>query len=310
MIEQAIVIKSTGSWYWVRNGNKVVQCKIKGKFRQDKALYTNPVVVGDHVDYEMETNDIVGVISKIHDRRNFIVRKSTNLSRQAHVIAANVDQAVLVVTLAFPQTYIIFVDRYLLTVESYSIKPIIVFNKVDLYNEPLIAQMQEWKSIYENIGYTCIETSVAQNLNLDLLYNTLANKVSVISGISGVGKSSIINALVPDLNLKTGIISDYHLKGKHTTTFSEMFELPNGGAIIDTPGIKAFGIIDVKEDKQLSHYFPEMFALSGNCQYYNCSHTHEPNCAVKKGVAEGTVSESRYNSYLAILFDENDKYRK
>lgn len=304
-----LVFKSTGSLFLVRTINgKTIPCNIRGKLRLTVSKSTNPVVVGDWVDVEIEEDGTRGNITEVKDRRNYIVRKSVNLSRQNHVIAANIDQTCLVVTLINPVTNTEFIDRYLCTAEAYRIPVIIIFNKIDIYDEVLLSYLDELKIIYNKIGYNCISISAKENIGLDELKSLLNKKVSLISGNSGVGKSTLINSLEPDFNLKVAEISNYHLKGKHTTTFSEMFELTDGGFIIDTPGIKGFGLINIKND-ELFHYFREIFSLSQNCQYYNCTHTHEPNCAVKDSVTSGEIAESRYRSYLNILLDENEKHR-
>ncbi|MBI5538910.1 MAG: ribosome small subunit-dependent GTPase A [Bacteroidia bacterium] len=304
-----LVFKSTGSLFLVRTINgKTIPCNIRGKLRLTVSKSTNPVVVGDWVDVEIEEDGTHGNITEVKDRRNYIVRKSVNLSRQNHVIAANIDQTCLVVTLINPVTSTEFIDRYLCTAEAYRIPVIIIFNKIDIYDEVLLSYLDELKLIYNKIGYNCISISAKENIGLDELKSLLNKKVSLISGNSGVGKSTLINSLEPDFNLKVAEISNYHLKGKHTTTFSEMFELTDGGFIIDTPGIKGFGLINIKND-ELFHYFREIFSLSQNCQYYNCTHTHEPNCAVKDSVTSGEIAESRYRSYLNILLDENEKHR-
>jgi ribosome biogenesis GTPase len=304
-----LVFKSTGSLFLVKTINgKTIPCNIRGKLRLTVSKSTNPVVVGDWVEIEIEEDGTHGNITEVKDRRNYIVRKSVNLARQNHVIASNLDQTCLVVTLIHPITNTEFIDRYLCTAEAYRIPVIIVFNKIDLYDETLLLYLDELTTVYNRIGYRCLSVSAKNKIGIEELKKHLNKKVSLISGNSGVGKSTLINILEPDLNLKVAEISNYHLKGKHTTTFSEMFELPDGGFIIDTPGIKGFGLINIKND-ELFHYFREMFVLSQKCQYYNCTHTHEPNCAVKTSVSNGEIAESRYRSYLNILLDENEKHR-
>jgi ribosome biogenesis GTPase len=304
-----LVFKSTGSLFLVRTINgKTIPCNIRGKLRLTVSKSTNPVVVGDWVEIEVEEDGTHGNITEVKDRRNYIVRKSVNLARQNHVIAANLDQTCLIVTLINPVTNTEFIDRYLCTAEAYRIPVVIVFNKIDLYDEALLLYLNELTTIYNKIGYKCLPVSAKNNIGIDELKQLLTKKVSLISGNSGVGKSTLINTLEPDLDLKVAEISNYHLKGKHTTTFSEMFELPEGGFIIDTPGIKGFGLINIKND-ELFHYYREMFVLNQKCQYYNCTHTHEPNCAVKTAVSTGQIAESRYKSYLNILLDENEKHR-
>jgi len=309
MYKTGIVFKSTGHRYIVKHENKFFQCFIKGKFRTEGIKTTNPIAVGDVVDFETEKEANVGVIRKIHTRKNYIIRKSINLSKQGHIIAANIDIAFLVVTLSNPKTYPAFIDRFLVTCEAYKITAIIIFNKIDIYNDAEMQELQLLKSVYESIGYRCIEISVKKRINISNIIEIIENKTIVLSGNSGVGKSSLINLLKPGLELKTGIVSESHNKGKHTTTFAEMFEIA-GGLLIDTPGIKAFGLSDM-ENTEISHYFPEMFILLKDCKYANCTHTHEPSCAVKTGILNGTISETRYKSYLSILNnDDSEKYRQ
>lgn len=308
MIE-GIVIKSTGSWYKVRLANEQsINCRIKGKFRTQDIKSTNPIAVGDKVVLTRE-DDGNGIIHEIKERKNYIIRRSTNLSKQSHIIASNIDHAYLVITIKKPKTLRIFVDRFLVTAEAYKIPTTIIVNKVDLLNENDEDELEEWLAIYTLAGYKCILCSAETGLNIDIIQNLFKDKTNVVAGNSGVGKSSIINAIDPELRLKTDTISKSINKGKHTTTYAEMFELYNGGYIIDTPGIKAFGLLDM-EDSTLSHYFPEMFKLLPECQYHNCTHTHEPNCKVKAALEEGLVSYSRYESYLSMLIDENEKHRK
>lgn len=307
-LKKGLVLKSTGSWYAVKTEDgHIIQCKAKGKLRTFDIKSTNPIAVGDHVKIE-EIDSQTGVISDIIDRKNYIVRKSSNLSKESHVLAANIDQAVLVVTLAFPETSLEFIDRFLACSEAYQIPVILVINKTDIYQETLQNLIREMHNIYEPIGYKVIETSATANKNIELLHANLKNKISLLSGNSGVGKSSLINAIYPNLNLKVGKISDYHMKGKHTTTFAEMFELTDGGYIIDTPGIKGFGLVYMDRE-EIYHFFPEIFKYASSCQFYNCLHIEEPKCAVKAAVDEGLIAQSRYHSYLSILNDENSKYR-
>jgi ribosome biogenesis GTPase len=307
-MKSGLVLKTTGSRYTIRdNDGKIFFCSIRGKLRLKGVKTTNPITVGDYVDFEVDEGD-VGAISRVHDRKNYIIRRSTNLSRESHVIAANLDQTLLIVTIEFPETQLAFIDRYLVTAEAYRIPTTLVFNKTDLYTDKMIAKLNDYISIYSKIGYPCIQVSAETGQNLDELRNILTGKVSLISGNSGVGKSTLINKIAPELNLKTELISSYHLMGKHTTTFSEMFELSFGGFIIDTPGIKGFGLVDIDND-ELYHYFPEIFRIASDCKFYNCTHIHEPGCAVIRAVDEGTISPSRYISYLSIHDDDNDKYR-
>lgn len=307
-MKEGLILKSTGSWHTVKTiDGEVINCKIKGRLRTFDFKSTNPVSVGDRV--KVETDDHkTGVIVDIFDRKNYIIRKSSNLSKQTHIIAANVDQAILVITLAFPETSYEFIDRFLASAEAYRIPVIVVINKVDLYEETLAMLIGEVHAIYEPIGYRVIETSVTHRKNLDLFKSLVEHKISVLSGNSGVGKTSLINAIYPGINLKIGNISDYHLLGKHTTAFAEMIELPNGGYVIDTPGIRGFGMVDM-ERGEIYHFFPEIFKYAALCQYHNCLHVEEPNCAVKAAVAEKEIDTNRYLSYLSILSDKNSKYR-
>jgi ribosome biogenesis GTPase len=314
-LNKGIVIKSTGSWYTVKaeNGEKV-ECKIKGNFRLKGIRSTNPIAVGDHVEFKLaekesedNTNVINGLITNIVERKNYIIRKSPNLSKQSHIIASNIDESFLVVTINYPVTTTTFIDRFLVSAEAYRIPCTLIFNKTDRYNYEQTKLMEELIELYEKIGYRCLRTSAKKNIGMDTLKSRMKNKTNVFAGHSGVGKSTLINTIEPGLNLKTKEISDYHQTGKHTTTFSEMFELSFGGYIIDTPGIKGFGVLEM-EKEEISHYFPEMFKLLEKCQYYNCTHTHEPGCEVKKYVNEGEIADSRYFSYLGLL-NTDDKYR-
>lgn len=308
-MKTGIVVKSTGSWFDVREeSGKIINCKIKGKFRTNNIRTTNPVAVGDRVSFEFEDNN-TGVITEISQRTNYIIRKASNLSKESQVIAANIDQVFLLVTLKMPITTTMFIDRFLITAEAYRIPSLIIFNKIDIYNDVLKERLSELKSIYSKIGYKCLEISVLQNINIEKLKHELSNKTTLISGNSGVGKSSLINKIEPIITQKTGIVSNSHNKGKHTTTFAEMFELSIGGYIIDTPGIKGFGLIDFGK-YDLYHYFPEIFKESANCQYNNCIHVNEPNCAVKNAVEKGIISSERYYNYLTILQQDDEKYRK
>ncbi|WP_297085955.1 ribosome small subunit-dependent GTPase A [uncultured Draconibacterium sp.] len=313
-MKEGLVIKSTGSWYTVEDekGN-TYECKIKGKFRIKGIKNTNPVTVGDRVEFKLQNvsaneNDAqIGLITKIHERKNYIIRRSINLSKQAHIIAANIDQAILVVTMQYPVTTTTFIDRYLASAEAYRIPVLIVFNKTDRYNEDETEEMDLLMQIYGNIGYRCLKTSATSGAGIDEFKAALKGKTNVINGHSGVGKSTLINLIQPGLNLKTKEISDSHKTGKHTTTYSELFKLNFGGYIIDTPGIKAFGVLEM-EPWEISHYFIEIFKISELCQYNNCSHTHEPGCAVKKAVEEYRIAPSRFRSYLGLL-EPDDKHR-
>lgn len=312
-MKKGIVIKSTGSWYTVRAENgSLIECKIKGNLRIKGIRSTNPVAVGDNIEFveskaENDSKQTIGLIHKIETRKNYIIRKAPNLSKESHIIAANIDQAFLIVTIQFPTTTPTFIDRFLVSAEAYRIPCHLVFNKIDLYNEEQAQQMNSLINIYEKVGYTCLKISAKKNKELEELKEMMQNKSSVFSGHSGVGKSTIINSLQPGITIKTGQISEVHSSGKHTTTYSEMHELDFGGFIIDTPGIKGFGMLEMSKE-EISHYFPEIFRLLSECQYYNCTHTHEPNCAVKNAVENGEIALSRYNSYLGMLEDE-EKYR-
>ena len=307
---EGIVTKSTGSWYYVRaRDHSTWACKIKGSFRIKGIRTTNPVAVGDHVDFkEIAGGEREGLITRLHPRKNYIIRRATNLSKESHIIAANIDQAIIMATLAYPQTYSLFIDRFLVTAEAYRIPAKIIFNKVDLYGKELTRELDEWTRIYEDIGYECLKISVTGNKNLDQVRELLKDQTSVISGNSGVGKSTLINTLQPEVNLKTSQISDYHKTGKHCTTFAEMIDLPFGGKIIDTPGIRGFGLIDMYRE-EIYHFFPEIFEAASQCKFHNCIHTHEPGCHVKELVEQGDISEIRYTNYLKILEDNQGKFR-
>lgn len=297
---QGLVIKSTGSWYQVATkDNKLVDCRIKGKFRTQDIKTTNPIAVGDNVEFEPEPDQETGVITKLYDRKNYIIRKSVNLSKQAQIIAANLDQAFLIVTLASPRTSLGFIDRFLVTAEAYDIPAGIIFNKLDLFSDEGLEVLADYKAIYENIGYPCYEVSAIEGTNLQDVQNLLKEKTTLFTGHSGVGKSTLINQLIPDKELKTGAISDWSDKGQHTTTFAEMHLLPQGGYLIDTPGIRELGIIDI-EKQELGHFFPEMRERLNECRFHNCRHINEPGCSVLEAVEEGEIDESRYDSYLSI----------
>ncbi|MDU1904540.1 MAG: ribosome small subunit-dependent GTPase A [Dysgonomonas sp.] len=307
---KGLVIKNTGSWYLVRTeDNRNVECKIKGSFRLKDIKSTNPVTVGDRVDIILN-EDGTGVITEIHNRKNYIIRRSSNLSKHSHIIAANLDLCFLIVTVTKPITSTVFIDRFLASAEAYRIPVNLLFNKIDIYDEDETEYMDALINLYEHIGYSCYKISAQNNIGLDILNDLIKDKITLFSGHSGVGKSTLINALIPDAKLKTGSISSYHGKGMHTTTFSEMMELPQGGFIIDTPGIKGFGTVDMIPE-EISHYFPEIFKFSHDCRFNNCMHLNEPGCAVRDAVEKHYISESRYKSYLNILEDETDgKYRK
>jgi len=303
---KGVVIKSTGSWYVVRleNGEQI-NARIKGKFRMQGIKTTNPVSVGDIV-FMAQEDDGTAVINEIEDRKNYIIRKSVNLSKRSHIIAANVDQAILVVTLSQPQTFTAFIDRFLVSAEAYHIPTIIVFNKIDVYTDEELEELAYLKAVYTQIGYQCIETSATQNINIDKVKAIMKGKVSVISGHSGVGKSTLLNTIEPDLTLKTSEVTEKEKLGKHTTTFAEMFELSFGGYIIDTPGIKAFGLIDF-DKAELSHYFIEMRELLSDCQFNNCVHINEPKCAIKSAIEEHKVAPFRYKNYVSMYEDDEDE---
>lgn len=301
---QGIVTKSTGSWYSVKteDGNSYA-CRIRGKFRLEGIKLTNPVAVGDIVDFSVEEGEEgTGIITYIHDRKNYIIRRSNKLSKQYQIVASNVDHAYLIVTLVAPRTSLGFIDRFLIIAESYHIPVSIIFNKYDLYGD--IPEVQEIIDLYESIGYTCYKTSAIKGKGISELKNELKGKTSLFSGHSGVGKSTLVNAMYPHINLKTGGISEYHQKGMHTTTFAEMFEVEEDTHIIDTPGIKNMGVVDIP-DVELSHYFKELKPYIGKCKFNNCLHVSEPECAIINAVKQGDVSEERYQSYISILNNED-----
>ncbi|MBG6131352.1 ribosome biogenesis GTPase [Aquimarina sp. EL_43] len=306
------VYKSTGSWYTVKTNNgKVYECRIKGKFRIKGIKSTNPVAVGDLVDFKLETNNDqeTGVIEYIHERHNYIIRKSVNLSKQTHIIASNVDVVFLLITLNNPTTFTTFIDRFLVTAEAYGIKAILLFNKIDTYSEDELLEIKYLAAIYRKIGYECIGISAKNGKNVDKVKAIMKNKVSMFSGHSGVGKSTLVNTIAPDLSLKTAEISDQHQQGLHTTTFAEMFDLNFDAKIIDTPGIKGFGVVDMDKE-ELGDYFPEFFELKSGCKFNNCLHINEPKCAVKEALDNEEIAWSRYKSYLQILEGEEEHYRK
>lgn len=307
---KGLVIKNTGSWYTVKTDDgQLIESKIKGNFRLKGIRSTNPVAVGDHV--EIITNqEGTAFISAIEDRRNYIIRKSPNLSKQSHILAANVDLALLVVTVNYPQTSTTFIDRFLASAEAYSVPVVLVFNKHDLLSEEELHYEKMMCTLYETVGYKCVEISAETGEGVEQLFPILKDKISLLSGNSGVGKSTLINRLIPHASQRTAEISDAHNTGMHTTTFSEMIELPGGGYLIDTPGIKGFGTFDI-EKEELTSYFKEIFHFSKDCRFSNCTHTHEPGCAVIKAVEDHFIAASRYQSYLSMLEDKDEnKYRE
>ncbi|HJD74661.1 MAG TPA: ribosome small subunit-dependent GTPase A [Bacteroides reticulotermitis] len=306
---KGLVIKNTGSWYLVKTDDEqFVECKIKGNFRLKGIRSTNPISVGDRVKIILNQEG-TAFISEIEDRKNYIIRRASNLSKQSHILGANLDQSMLVVTVNYPETSTTFIDRFLASAEAYGVPTKLVFNKIDAYDEDELRYMDSLITLYSYIGYPCLQVSALTGEGIEPLKKELAGKITLFSGHSGVGKSTLINAILPNQDIKTGEISSYHNKGMHTTTFSEMFPVEEGGYIIDTPGIKGFGTFDMEEE-EVSHYFREIFKTSANCKYNNCTHRSEPDCAVRKAVEEHFISESRYISYLSMLEDkEEGKYR-
>lgn len=306
-----IVYKSTGSWYTVKTDlGTTYLCRIKGKFRLKDIKSTNPIAVGDVVDFELETknDEITGVIEYIHDRKNYIVRKSVNLSKQTHIIAANLDQVFLLITIDNPPTFTSFIDRFLVTAEAYSVKTILLFNKIDSYTGDVLDEVKFLAHVYRKIGYECIGISAKTGKNIDKVKALMEGKVSMFAGHSGVGKSTLVNAIEPELDLKTKTISTQHMQGQHTTTFAEMFDLSFRAKIIDTPGIKGFGVVDMDRE-EIGDYFPEFFALKQDCKFNNCMHLDEPKCAVKEALDNDEIAYSRYRSYVQILEGEEEHYR-
>ena len=307
---KGLVVKNTGSWYTVRTDDgQLIESKIKGNFRLKGIRSTNPVAVGDRVEL-IVNQEGTAFITAIDDRRNYIIRKSQNLSKQSHIIAANVDQAFLIVTINYPQTSTTFIDRFLASAEAYRVPVILVFNKTDLLDEDERRYQQMMMTLYENIGYQCVAISAEKGTGVEVLESLLQGKTTVLSGNSGVGKSTLINRLIPGASLRTAEISDAHNTGQHTTTFSEMIELPGGGYLIDTPGIKGFGTFDM-EPEELTSYFKEIFRFSKDCRFSNCTHTHEPGCAVLQALENHYIAQSRYQSYLSMMEDKDGgKYRE
>jgi len=305
------VYKSTGSWYYVKSeDNKFYNCRIKGKFRMKGIKSTNPIAVGDVVDFDLDetVDEVNGIITNIHDRKNYIVRKSVNLSKQTHIIASNIDIGFLIVTINNPTTTTSFIDRFLVTAKAYGIEAILIFNKIDTFDDATLDEQLYLQHTYEQIGYKCLRVSATDNKGVAELMDLMKGKVTMFSGHSGVGKSTLVNTIEPTLNLKTKEISNTHSQGQHTTTFAEMFDLSNDIRIIDTPGIRGFGMVDM-EKQEVSDYFPEFFALKEDCKFNNCLHKEEPHCAVKKALDEDKIAWSRYQSYLKILEGDEEHYR-
>jgi ribosome biogenesis GTPase len=308
-LEKGIVIKSTGSRYKVLNSKGItIDCSIKGKLRIKELLTTNPVAVGDNVFFEFDRKNESGIITEVQDRRNYILRKSSNLSKQFQIIAANIDQVYLMITIIMPETPVEFVDRFLITAEAYRVPAKIIINKTDLYGVVEIEKMDYLESMYNKIGYECIRLSLHDKNNLEILKLQMKDKISLISGNSGVGKTTLLNTLNPNLKLKTAEISEYHKQGKHITTFPEMHPMPFGGYVIDTPGIRGFGVVDM-EKNEIYHFFREIFIKSQECRFNNCLHLDEPGCAVRVAVENGEINFLRYRSYLNIMEGDDGKYR-
>ena len=308
---KGLVYKSTGSWYSVKTeSGKIYDCKIKGKLRLKNINSTNPVVVGDIVEFVVEEHDQqkIGIIQKINDRRNYILRKSVNLSKQTHILASNIDLLLLVVTAKNPITTTSFIDRFLVSAEAYSIKTILVFNKCDIYDEDDHILLNSMINIYDNIGYETLKTSTLTGLGIKKLMKKISNKTIMLGGHSGVGKTSLINAIDKTLNLKVGNISDQYLQGKHTTTYAELHDLDNGVKLIDTPGIKGFGLVNFNKE-EIGNFFPEFLKLKSKCKFNNCMHLNEPKCSIKSKVDLEEISKSRYDSYIQIMNDDNLKHR-
>lgn len=306
------VYKSTGSWYTVKTeDSQWYECRIKGKFRIQGIKSTNPVAVGDMVDFDLDTKSDVetGVITKIHHRENYIIRKSVNLSKQTHIIASNIDQVFLLITLNNPPTFTAFIDRFLITAEAYGIKAILLFNKIDTYTDDELLEIKFLAAMYIDVGYDCIGVSALKGTHIDAVKKQMEGKVNMFTGHSGVGKSTLVNTIEPNLNLKTKEISEQHMQGQHTTTFAEMYDLNFNAKIIDTPGIKGFGIVDM-EREEIGNYFPEFFALKNECKFNNCLHLEEPKCAVKEALDNDELHWSRYKSYVQIMEGDEEQYRK
>ena len=306
MLMQGIVIKSTGSWYIVKTDDgELLNCRIRGKFRMQDIKSTNPIVVGDKVLLSQEEDSFL--IDDLFDRKNIIVRKSVNLSKQTHILASNIDQAILIVTMQSPQTSTGFIDRFLVSAQAYGVEVVILFNKTDLYDKATLVLMEERRSIYEKIGYSCLSKSILYN-DLSDIKELMKGKVNVISGHSGVGKSTLLNSIQPNLNITTQEISEQHQQGQHTTTFSEMHDLDFGASIIDTPGVRGFGLIEM-DKYELGDYFVEFFKLKSHCKFNNCLHINEPKCAVKLALENGEIAPSRYKNYLNMLEQDEESFR-
>jgi ribosome biogenesis GTPase len=308
-LEKGVVLKSTGSRYRVLyEEGKIIDCSVKGKLRIKEFRTTNPIAVGDNILFEIDRKTNSGIITEVLDRRNWILRRSSNLSKHSQILAANIDQVFLMITIILPETPVEFIDRFLITAEAYRVPARIIINKTDLYGEEESARMEYLESIYKNIGYDCIRLSLKELTNLDVLRDLMKDKTSLISGFSGVGKSTLLNVFNPLLNLKTSEISDYHKQGKHITTFPEMHKMPFGGFVIDTPGIRGFGVVDM-ERNEIYHFFREIFVKSKECRFNNCLHLDEPGCAVRSAVEMGEIAFLRYKSYLNIMDGDDRKYR-
>lgn len=308
---RGLVYKSTGSWYSVKTpSNEQFDCRIKGKFRLDGIKSTNPIAVGDYVDFELEKNSdvITGVINNICERKNYVLRKSVNLSKQTHILASNIDIVFLIITISSPVTSTNFIDRFLLTSNAYSINTVLLFNKIDLLDEAEKKVLKKLIEIYTNIGYKCFEISAKNQYNTDKVKFLMKDNISMFGGHSGVGKSTLINSLQPNLNLRTNNISVQHSQGQHTTTNAELFDLDFGAKIIDTPGIRGFGIVDFNKS-DIKNYFPEFYKLINQCKFNDCMHVNEPKCIVKQYVEDGKIAISRYENYLQILEDDKSSYR-
>lgn len=308
-MEKGLVIKSTGSRYRVLlSSGEILNCTIKGKFRVKDLRITNPVAVGDNILFEFEDNRQTGIITEVLDRRNYILRKASNLSKEAQIIAANIDYVFLMITIIMPETPAEFIDRFLMTAEAYRVPAGIIINKTDIYGDAEREKMEYLISVYSRIGYECFRLSLPENCGIEILKDKIKGRINLIAGNSGVGKTSLLNTLNPELKLKTGEVSDFHRQGKHITTFPEMHPMPFGGYVIDSPGIRGFGVVDM-EKNEIWHFFPEIFHVAKDCRFYNCLHIDEPGCAVRKAVGTGIIDPSRYRSYLNIVGDENRKYR-